>query len=104
MSIKIDKQACIACGKCREVCPGSLLYADTGGKTDIRYPKDCWGCTSCVKECPVQAIRYYLGADIGGRGTQMYTEQQGQLLHWIIVHPDGKKSVITTDKNQANAY
>lgn len=104
MSIKIDIQKCTGCGKCREVCPGSLLYKDIAGKTQIRYPKECWGCTSCVKECSFNAIQYYLGADMGGKGSCLYTKQEGQLLHWIVVLPDGTEKIITTDKSQANAY
>lgn len=104
MSISIDRQKCTGCGSCRQVCPGSLLYKGADDKTEIRYPRDCWGCTSCVKECCFDAIRYYLGADIGGKGSFLYTRQEGSLLHWIIVDPDGGKKVVTIDKNQANSY
>lgn len=104
MSIQIDREKCNGCGKCRRVCPGSLLYQDDSGKTEIRYPRECWGCTSCVKECNRQAIHYYLGADMGGKGSFMYTQREGSLLHWIIVAPDGSKKRLTTDKSQANAY
>lgn len=104
MSILIDYAKCTACGKCRQVCPGNLLTADGDGKSRIDNPKDCWGCTSCVKECGFAAIRYYLGADIGGRGGFLYTRQEGNLLHWIIVAPDGGERTITIDKRQANAY
>lgn len=104
MSISIDERKCTGCGKCREVCPGSLLYQTAAGKTQIRYPKDCWGCTSCVKECRFKAIKYYLGADIGGRGGFLYTRQDGRFLHWIIVAVDGREQMITIDRSQANAY
>jgi len=104
MSIKIDRNKCSGCGKCRQVCPGSLLYKDGAGKTEIRYPKDCWGCTSCVKECDFAAISYYLGADMGGSGSILYTRQAANLLHWIVVSPDGAEQVITIDKSKANAY
>lgn len=104
MSIKIDGQKCNGCGKCREVCPGSLLYEDHNGKTEIRYPRECWGCTSCVKECNRRAIQYYLGVDMGGKGSFMYTKRQGPLLHWVIVAPDGSEKEITTDQRNANAY
>lgn len=104
MSIKINSQQCTGCGKCREVCPGSLLVEDHAGKTQIKYPKECWGCTSCVKECNFKAIQYYLGADMGGKGSSLYTKQEGQLLHWIIVAPDGTEQTLTIDKKQANAY
>ena len=56
MSITIKRDVCIGCGKCRMVCPGSLLKADQDRKAYIAYPRDCWGCASCVKECPVNAI------------------------------------------------
>lgn len=104
MSIRIDRQRCTGCGKCREVCPGNLLYDNGAGKTEIRYPQDCWGCTSCVKECRHHAIQYYLGADIGGLGGYLYTKQEGNLLHWIVIRPDGTEKTITIDKSQANAY
>lgn len=104
MSIVINQEACSGCGLCRQACPGSLLYPNEAGKTVIKYPKDCWGCTSCVKECSAQAIRYYLGADIGGKGSTLYTRQASGLLHWVLVDNEGKETVITVDKTQANAY
>lgn len=104
MSIQIDEKKCTGCGKCRQVCPGSLLYKKANGKTEMKYPKECWGCTSCVKECKDEAIQYYLGADMGGQGSFLYTEREGQLLHWIVVSPDGWKQKLTTDQSQANAY
>ncbi|HWR09762.1 ferredoxin family protein [Sporomusa sp.] len=104
MSIRIDSQKCSGCGKCREVCPGSLLSAGSSGKTEITAPQDCWGCTSCLKECTYRAIQYYLGADIGGRGSLLYTRQDGSVLYWIVVQPDGRERIIPVDKNQANAY
>lgn len=104
MSIRIDPDKCSGCGRCREVCPGGLLYQDNRGKTVIRYPKECWGCTSCLKECRSDAIKYYLGADIGGRGGFLYTRQEGQLTHWIIVSSEGGEKIITIDRRQANTY
>ena len=50
----------------------------------MRYPKDCWGCASCVKECPVGAIDFFLGADIGGMGSTMTCDKKGEILHWNI--------------------
>jgi adenylylsulfate reductase subunit B len=104
MSIKIDKQRCTGCGRCRDICPGNLLYADQAGKTVNKYPQDCWGCTACLKECQVLAIRYYLGSDMGGKGSFLYVRKIDQRLHWIISQPDGKERVITTNSSQANEY
>ena len=104
MSIKIDANKCTGCGKCRNVCPGSLLYRDESGKTVMRFPRDCWGCTACVKECSFGAIQYFLGADIGGRGTKLHTKKEGDLLHWIFTKPDGEEKVLTVNSRESNKY
>lgn len=104
MSIAIDKNVCVGCGRCRDVCPGSLIKQDENRKAFIKYPKDCWGCTSCIKECPVYAIRFYLGADIGGMGSKVHTEKRGDILQWIIEHPDGKVSKIDINQKESNKY
>ena len=104
MSIAIDKQKCIGCGKCRNVCPGSLIKLDSDNRAYIKYPKDCWGCTSCIKECPKYAIRFYLGADIGGMGSLVHTEKNGDILSWIIDKPEGKTIKIDINQKESNKY
>lgn len=104
MSILIDKNTCIGCGRCHMVCPGSLIYLGDDKKAYIRYPKDCWGCTSCIKECPVYAIRFYLGADMGGMGSMVHTEEDGDILRWIIERPDGERSEIRINRQESNKY
>lgn len=104
MSIKIDKGKCTGCGKCLKVCPGSLLYKAEDGKAYNRYPRDCWGCTACLKECRAGAIRFFLGADIGGKGTTLYTEKEGHFLHWHIEKADGTTEIITIDQKESNKY
>lgn len=104
MSIRIDKDKCVSCGKCTDVCPGNLIYKDENKKAFIKYPRDCWGCTACLKECGVGAINYYLGADIGGKGGYLYTEKDKDYLYWHIVNKDGEKRVITINKKESNKY
>jgi adenylylsulfate reductase subunit B len=104
MSIAIDKEKCVGCGKCRNVCPGTLIKLDEGGKAFIKYPKDCWGCTSCIKECPVYAISFYLGADIGGMGSRVHTEEDGDILRWVIEKPDGSVNEIDINRKESNKY
>ncbi|MBQ4363256.1 MAG: ferredoxin family protein [Oscillospiraceae bacterium] len=104
MSISIDRDRCIGCGKCHDVCPGTLIKTDEQGKAYIKYPRYCWGCTSCLKECPVYAIRFYLGADIGGKGVLMHTERHGDILDWIFEHPDGKVEKIPINTKESNRY
>ncbi len=105
MSIRINPGLCTGCGKCREVCPGSLLFKEKeSNKTYIKYPAECWGCTSCLKECKFAAISYYLGADIGGNGTTMYVTVEDKKLYWHITGPDGQKQMIAIDTTKANSY
>ena len=104
MSVSINREKCIGCGKCRDVCPGTLIKQDGEGKAFIKYPKDCWGCCSCVKECPVHAVSTYLGADIGGMGSLMHTEKEGDILRWIIEKPDGEISEIDINQKESNKY
>lgn len=104
MSITIDNQLCIGCRKCGIVCPGSLIGMDGNMKAYIKYPKDCWGCTSCLKECPVKAISFYLGADIGGRGSRMKVEVEKEHVIWAIDKPDGSKHTIHINSKSSNQY
>ncbi|MBQ8296559.1 MAG: 4Fe-4S dicluster domain-containing protein [Ruminococcus sp.] len=104
MSIAIDKEKCVGCGKCHDVCPGTLIKIDTDKKAYIKYPKDCWGCTSCIKECPVYAISFFLGADIGGMGSRVHTEKKDGMLRWIIEHPDSKITEIEINPKESNKY
>ncbi|AJA49585.1 ferredoxin [Clostridium pasteurianum DSM 525 = ATCC 6013] len=104
MSIKIDSNKCVSCGRCLDVCPGSLIYKDEMNKAYIKYEKDCWGCTACLKECKVAAIKYYLGADIGGNGACLYVNENKDVLNWHIIDKKGKKSIITTSRKESNKY
>ena len=104
MSISIDQGKCIGCGKCHDVCPGTLIKINENKKAFIKYPKDCWGCTSCIKECPVHAIRFFLGEDIGGKGSQVHTEKVNGLVKWIVEFPDGSVKTIEIDPKESNKY
>ena len=104
MSIEIIKDKCVSCGKCIGVCPGNLIYKDKDKKSFIKYKKDCWGCTACIKQCKFGAIKYYLGADIGGKGGYLHTEDKGDYLNWYITDKDNKKHKIRIDKLESNKY
>ena len=104
MSIMIRRDDCRGCGKCAETCPGNLIKRDESGKAYIKRPEDCWGCASCLKECAFGAIRFYLGADIGGLGSTMYVERDGPLSNWIIESPGKNPVTITVDSRNSNQY
>lgn len=103
MSIAIDSDLCSGCGACIEVCPGKLIYKSEKGYSWIKYPRDCWGCASCVKECAYGAIRYYLGADIGGKGAWLTTEDKDESIDFIIINGQ-KQQVITVNRKESNQY
>ena len=104
MSILIDNAKCKGCGMCTSVCPGSLIYQDSEQKAFIKYPKDCWGCASCIKECHFGAIALYLGADIGGMGSLMTVKSTPDTLTWNIKKRDGSKEEILINKKESNKY
>lgn len=103
MSIRINKEKCVGCGRCAEVCPGTLISISKK-KANMDYPRDCWGCASCLKECSPGAIEFFLGADIGGNGSRMYVTSEGHMLHWKIVGLDGQIRTIGLDRRNSNQY
>ena len=104
MSIMIDKAKCKGCGMCTSVCPGSLIYQDSEKKAFIKYPKDCWGCTSCLKECRFEAINFFLGADVGGKGSTLSFRQNGSINTWTVTSPDGTVKTLEVNRQESNKY
>ncbi|WP_132252483.1 4Fe-4S dicluster domain-containing protein [Natranaerovirga pectinivora] len=104
MSISINKDKCVSCGRCFSVCPGNLISGDRDGKADIKCPRDCWGCTGCIKECPTGAIEFYLGLDIGGNGGHLEVCDYKEFLQWKLVDRCGEVKVVRTYKEDANRY
>lgn len=103
MSIRINQSRCVGCGKCTQVCPGTLIDV-VNHCAVMQYPRDCWGCVSCIKECPAGAIEFYLGADIGGNGSVMNVTAEGDILHWNIVSAGGQQTTIDVDRRNSNKY
>ncbi len=104
MSIRINEDKCIACGKCQNVCPGTLISKENNNKAYIKNPERCWGCTSCIKECKTHAIEFFLGADIGGNGSFLTVNQDKNFISWIITKPDNQVKEIVIDKRESNKY
>ncbi len=50
----VDRNKCIACGGCIQICPvGAISFVD--GKAHIDEKK-CVKCGGCMNFCPMQAI------------------------------------------------
>ena len=56
--LEVDKNKCIGCGICVDVCPSHLWYLDVNRKAEPRdnYEPDCFICHACAVSCPVGAI------------------------------------------------
>ena len=54
----INRDRCIACGKCASICCMDV-FGPTEPQTipEVCYPEECWHCRVCVMDCPVQAIQ-----------------------------------------------
>ena len=54
----IDKEKCIRCGLCADICNYDVYF---GSKEDeipvVTYPEECWHCNACVLDCSEEAIR-----------------------------------------------
>ena len=53
MPAKINKDECVACGACAEVCPEEAVTVDDVAVID---EDKCLDCGACVDECPNSAI------------------------------------------------
>ena len=53
----IDRQKCIKCKRCVQICPLDVFrVGKQPGEILIKYPYECWHCLACKKECPAGAI------------------------------------------------
>ena len=55
VTLELDRELCIGCGICAEVCP-QQLFAMQGGKARIMDRDACMECGACALNCPVKAI------------------------------------------------
>ena len=54
-TITMDKENCINCGICIEVCPRGVYISDNGD-VKLAYPEKCVNCHACEKQCPTQCL------------------------------------------------
>ncbi|MGM9522584.1 MAG: ferredoxin family protein [Oscillospiraceae bacterium] len=55
----INKNKCIKCHRCVEICPMDVfgVQKEKNITPAIRFPQECWHCNACALDCPAHAIR-----------------------------------------------
>jgi len=59
-TLALDREACIGCGTCTEVCPHQV-FALREDKAEIIARDLCMECGACQMNCPAEAIRVDAG-------------------------------------------
>lgn len=54
-TLRLDREACIGCGRCLEVCPHGVFEL-TERKSRIVDLDACMECGACARNCPVNAL------------------------------------------------
>jgi NAD-dependent dihydropyrimidine dehydrogenase PreA subunit len=55
VTLSLDKEKCVSCGMCMEVCPHRVFSMKD--RIEITDKDGCMECGACAKNCPVQAIK-----------------------------------------------
>ncbi len=53
--INMQREKCINCGLCIEVCPRGV-YVEENGEILLAHGEKCVNCSACVKQCPVKCL------------------------------------------------
>lgn len=59
-NLKYEKDKCIGCGVCTEVCPHEV-FSLNNNKAYITDKNRCIECGACAKNCPAKAINVKSG-------------------------------------------
>ena len=59
-SLQLDREICIGCGLCTQVCPHAV-FSIAAGKAQIDALDRCMECGACARNCPVTALAVKAG-------------------------------------------
>jgi electron transfer flavoprotein alpha subunit len=103
MTLRIDHDACILCGRCVRECPFGALSESEGR---IAVSEACTLCGACVEICPVDAISIDEAGDASGEagpGTGpvwVYGEHHDGRFHHVVLELVGKGSELARTLGQ----
>ena len=60
VTLQLDVEKCIGCGRCVEVCPHAVFRVEER-KAAIGERDDCMECGACARNCPTGAISVQSG-------------------------------------------
>ena len=60
VTLGLEEQKCVGCGRCVEVCPHGVFVVEEG-KARIVDQDGCMECGACAKNCPVEAVSVEAG-------------------------------------------
>jgi NAD-dependent dihydropyrimidine dehydrogenase PreA subunit len=60
VTLELNGEKCINCGRCREVCPHGVFGIDSG-KVKIENRDGCMECGACSRNCPIGAVTVRAG-------------------------------------------
>ena len=57
IAIRIDKDTCIKCGKCAQVCPAQIMVQEKRGEEiGLQQIDSCISCGHCMDVCPTNSV------------------------------------------------
>ncbi|MDX9871055.1 MAG: 4Fe-4S dicluster domain-containing protein [Clostridia bacterium] len=65
LKIKVDPAKCVDCGRCEKVCPMDVKLLEYKNKKQRVLSTECIWCSTCIYECPENAIASSIGFDAG---------------------------------------
>jgi len=55
--LRYDREACVACHSCIEVCPRGVWVEGEDGRAEFARPEACTACRACLVQCGPEAIK-----------------------------------------------
>lgn len=98
--LEIDRDECIGCGACVDVCPFGSLSLDEENIAVV--DETCTACGACIPECPVEALslpeRAIEEVDLSAyQGVWFWVEQYNGEVHPISWEMAGKGRVLANE-------